>query len=281
MGRYARQVRSALVLILIVCATLWVVVRWLQPKMAFFPWAGVQRTPAAAGIPFRDVEITTSDGIRLHGWWMEHAAPRAAVIYWHGNGGNLSLWLDVLADIHRRGFSVLAVDYRGYGASAGAPSERGIYLDAQAATAYYEQHLRRPDVRTLYWGRSLGCSVASHAATGTTPDAMILESPFPDVRSLFAGNVVMTTLGLFASYRFPTSEHLRGYSGPLLVLHGDADSIIPFRSGQQVYDSAHTSRKTFVVLEGADHNDVHAGHPAYWPAVDRFLEDAFQQRSGG
>jgi alpha-beta hydrolase superfamily lysophospholipase len=278
MGRYARRVRSALILLVLTCATLWVVVWWLQPRMAFFPWPGVQRTPSDAGIPFDNLEITTSDGIRLHGWWMAHPSPRAAVIYWHGNGGNLSLWLDVLADIHRRGFSVLAVDYRGYGASAGSPTEQGIYLDARAVTAHYRQHLRRPDVPTLYWGRSLGCSVASHAVREHPPDALILESPFPDVRSLFAGNLVMTGLGLFASYRFPTSEHLGGYAGPLLVLHGDADSIIPFRAGRQVYDSASTTRKTLVVLDGADHNDVHAGHPAYWPAVDHFLENSLQPR---
>lgn len=278
MGRYARRVRSALLLIVLTCATLWVVVRWLQPRMAFFPWSGIQATPAAAGIPFETLEITTSDGVRLHGWWMEHPSPRAAVIYWHGNGGNLSLWLDVLADIHLRGFSVLAVDYRGYGGSEGSPTERGIYLDAQAVTAHYQQNLRRADVPTLYWGRSLGCSVASHAARATPPDAVILESPFSNIRSLFAGNPLMTGLGLFASYRFPTSDHLKGYSGPLLVIHGDADSIIPFRAGRQVYEAAASGRKTFVVLEGADHNDVHAGHPAYWPAVDRFLEERVRQR---
>ena len=277
MGRYARPVRSALILVVLTCATLWVVVWWLQPRMAFFPWPGVQRTPADAGIPFKDLEITTSDGVRLHGWWMEHASPRAAVIYWHGNGGNLSLWMDVLVDTYRRGFSVLAVDYRGYGASGGSPTEKGLYLDARAATEYYQAHLRRPGTPTLYWGRSLGCSVASHALRVAAPDALVLESPFPDVRSLFAGNPVMTVLGLFASYRFSTADHLQGYAGPLLVLHGDADSVIPFRAGQRVHELAATPRKTFVVLRGADHNDVHADHPDYWPAVNRFLEGSSQR----
>ena len=273
MGRYARQVRSALILVVLTVATLWVVVAWMQPRMAFFPWAGVQRTPeSAAGIAFTDLAITTSDGVRLHGWWMEHPSPRAAVIYWHGNGGNLSLWLDVLADIHRRGFSVLAVDYRGYGGSGGKPTEQGVYLDARAATEYYRTHLLRSGTPTVYWGRSLGCSVASHALRVAAPDALILESPFPDVRSLFAGNAVMTVLGLFASYRFSTAEHLAGYAGPLLVLHGDADSIIPFRAGQRVYDAATTPRKTFVVLRGADHNDAHGDHPDYWPAVNAFID---------
>ena len=272
MGRYARIVRSALVLVVLTGATLWLVVAFMQPRMAFFPWAGVQRTPADADIAFKDLEITTSDGVRLHGWWMEHASPRAAVIYWHGNGGNLSLWLDVLVDLHRRGFSVLAVDYRGYGASEGRPTEQGLYRDARAATEYYQAHLRRTGTPTFYWGRSLGCAVASYAARMSSPDALILESPFPDVRSLFAGNPVMTVLGLFASYRFPTTEHLEDYRGPLLVLHGDADSIIPFHAGQRVYESAPTRRKTFVALHGADHNDVHARHPDYWPRLDTFID---------
>jgi len=272
MGRYARHMRSALVVVVLTGAMLWIVVAFMQPRMAFFPWAGVQRTPADADISFRDLEIITSDGVRLYGWWMEHASPRAAVIYWHGNGGNLSLWLEVLVDIHRRGFSVLAVDYRGYGASAGSPTEQGLYLDARAATEHYQAHLRRPGTPTIYWGRSLGCSVASHALRVAPPDALVLESPFPDVRSLFAGNPVMTVLGLFASYRFPTTEHLEGYRGPLLVLHGDADSVIPFRAGQRVHELATTPRKTFVILRGADHNDHHADHLEYWPAVNAFID---------
>ena len=86
------------------------------------------------------------------------------MIYWHGNGGNLSMWLPVLADLRGRGMSVLAVDYRGYGASSGKPSESGVYRDAEAATAYFNQHLRREGAPVFHWGRSLGCAVASHAA---------------------------------------------------------------------------------------------------------------------
>jgi pimeloyl-ACP methyl ester carboxylesterase len=103
--------------------SMWLLVLWAQPRMAFFPSRGVQRTPEAAGLPYSSLQVATADGVMLHGWWMEHPSPRGQVIYWHGNGGNLSLWLDVFADIRRRGFSVLAVDYRGYGGSEGSPSE--------------------------------------------------------------------------------------------------------------------------------------------------------------
>ena len=276
-ARYPRIVRLAFTAALFIGA-LWLLVLWLQPRMAFFPYRGVQRTPEAFGLPFTTLNIETSDGVTLHGWWMEHPEPRAQVIYWHGNGGNLALWLDVLADIRQRGFSVLAVDYRGYGDSEGSPSEQGIYLDAAATNAYYREHLQRGGVPTIYWGRSLGGAVASNAAAMHAPDALILESPFPDVRFLFRYNPVMLPLSFLSSYRFSTARHLESYSGPLLVIHGDADSIIPFAAGQRVFEAAATSQKTFAVLKGADHNDMHARHPDYWRAVDRFVEALSQSR---
>lgn len=269
--RYARTVTSALLTIVVLAAVLKLLAWWLEPRMAFFPWAGVQQTPAAAGFEFTELRIPTADGETLHGWWMPHPEPRAQVIYWHGNGGNLSLWLDVLVDLRRRGFSVMAVDYRGYGGSTGRPSERGVYRDAEAAHPYFTQHLKREGTPVVVWGRSLGCAVASYAAAKVPPDALILESPFPDVRALFAGNPIMLGLSVFSTYRFPTTAHLQDYRGRLLVLHGEADSTIPISLGRQTFERAASADKVFVSLERADHNDLHAGHVAYWREIDRFL----------
>ena len=113
--------------------------------------------------------------------------------------------------------------------------------------------------------------MASYAARQVSPEGLILESPFPDVRSLFSGNPIMLGLSFFSSYTFSTSAHLEAYRSPLLVIHGDADSIIPFRAGQQVFGRARTATKSFAVLEGANHNDVHTDHPAYWPSIDPFI----------
>jgi pimeloyl-ACP methyl ester carboxylesterase len=261
----------SLVFVVVLIGTLWVLVLWMQPRMAFFPFRGIQETPASAGLPYSDVEIVTSDGVMLHGWWLEHPSPRGQVIYWHGNGGNLSLWLDVFADIRRRGFSVLAVDYRGYGASGGSPTEKGIYRDAEAVIAHFTTHLQRDDTQTIYWGRSLGSVVASFAAGKSPPDALILESAFPDARSLFAGNPLMLGLSVFSTYRFSTATHLESYRGPLLIVHGDGDTLIPFSAGQKVFARAAGPQKTFAALKGVGHNDNYASHPDYWRAVDRFL----------
>jgi fermentation-respiration switch protein FrsA (DUF1100 family) len=262
-------------------AALWVIVLWGQPRVAFVPSRGVQQTPAAAGLTYTDVQVVTSDGIALHGWWMEHPSPRGQIIYWHGNGGNLSMWLPIYADLRRRGFSVLAVDYRGYGESAGSPSEKGIYRDAEAVIAHFARHLRRDRGPTIYWGRSLGSVVASFAAARQAPDALVLESTFPDARSIFAGNPLLFGLSFLSTYRFPTSRHLESYRGPLLVVHGDRDTLMPFAGGRKVFERSPSPRKSFLVLEGANHNDMYARHPEYWPALDRFVESVAKSPSRG
>lgn len=247
-------------------------VMWLEPRIAFYPVAGVQRTPAAVSLPFDDLRIPTVDGETLHGWWLEHPEPRAQVIFWHGNGGNLSLWMDVVVELRRRGFSVLAVDYRGYGLSSGRPSERGIYRDAEAAVREFERRFDRPGVPVVYWGRSIGAPVAASTIAIKRPDAVVLESPMPNARAVIRNNPVLLFFSLFSSYTFATSRFIERYDGPLLVVHGDRDSIVPYSAGQQVFRDAAAARGVFVTIAGADHNDLHVVRPdLYWQAIDRFI----------
>jgi fermentation-respiration switch protein FrsA (DUF1100 family) len=263
---------TSLVGVAVALVGLKLLVTWLEPRIAFYPIQGVQETPAAVGLPFADVRIATADGETLHGWWLEHADARAQVVFFHGNGGNLSLWLDVIAGLRQRRFSVLAVDYRGYGASTGKPSEKGLYRDGRAAVELLATRLRKADTPVIYWGRSIGSPVAAQAATVLPPDALVLESPMPDVRSLLKTNPVMWLLSFLSSYRFPTSRFVQQSDVPLLVVHGDADSIVPYAAGKKVFDAARAVRKTFVTIPGGDHNDLHAVNPRmYWERIDAFM----------
>jgi fermentation-respiration switch protein FrsA (DUF1100 family) len=242
---------------------------WLEPRMAFYPIPGVQDVPSA---PFADVRIATADGETLQAWWLEHPSPRAQVIFFHGNGGNLSLWLGLLADMRHRGFSVLGIDYRGYGASTGSPSEQGLYRDADAALGVFAARFRQSGVPVIYWGRSLGSAIAAYAATRAAPDALVLDSPFPQAGALLGGDPIMRFLYLFSSYSFPTSRFLQTYDGPLLVVHGDVDSIVPFSAGRAVFDDARSARKSFAVMRGAGHNDLDTVDPgSYWKALDALV----------
>lgn len=264
--------------VVVILLALKLFVWFLEPRLAFYPQSGVQATPAAAGVPFDDLRIQTADGETLHGWWLERPDARAQVVFFHGNGGNLSLWLDIPIDLWRRGFSVMAIDYRGYGASTGRASEQGLYRDAEAAVRVFRERLYKRGIPTIYWGRSIGAPVAAHAATRSRPDALVLETPMPDVRSVLRNNPLLWVLSFLSSYRFPTSRLLDAFDGPLLVIHGDADSIVPFNAGRQVFERAPTRRKTFVVIPGADHNDLHiVDPPLYWTSIDGFTSGVTTQ----
>jgi fermentation-respiration switch protein FrsA (DUF1100 family) len=242
-----------------------------EPKFVFFPTRGEQETPATLGIPYSALRLHTSDGEQLVAWQLEPERPIADVVYFHGNGGNLSIWLPVLASLHQLDIRVLAVDYRGYGLSSGRPSEQGLYRDAEAVVSYAMARRAAGARPLVYWGRSLGGPVAASAARVGSPDGLILESTFPDKAAVVRSSPLLRALNIFGSYRFATVEMLREFSKPVLVLHAQNDSVIPYSLGREVYERLRPP-KQFVAIAGADHNDLFvASREAYWSPVLQFI----------
>jgi fermentation-respiration switch protein FrsA (DUF1100 family) len=269
-----RTLVAAVVAALLVVSMKWLVAR-IEPRLMFFPSAGETETPRTIGLEYRPLDIRTADGETIVAWWLPHDAARADAVYFHGNGGNLSVWLPILAGVHASGLNVLAFDYRGYGRSTGKPTEQGLYRDAEAVIDTLrrlreesrrggEDPARRP---IIYWGRSLGGAIAAFATGVERPGGLILESTFADKRSVIGGHLLLRTLDLLASYRFNTADMLRGYDGPTLVMHGDADSVVPYAAGQALFERL-AGPKRFVTLSRADHNDLHPSTAReYWQAV--------------
>jgi uncharacterized protein len=266
-----------MLLTLIVAAVIAVValralVRVIEPRFAFFPTTGETATPGRYGLPFESATLVSSDGERVRAWTLPHAGPRAHVVYFHGNGGNLSEWLPILAGVQRQGYTVHAIDYRGYGESTGRPTERGLYLDVDAALEWVWSTYGNRRVTVIYWGRSLGTAMAAYGATRRQPDGLILEAGFPDARSLLRASPPLALLGLLSSYRFPTASYAQRAGRPVLVIHGDNDRVIPFTSGRALFDAL-PEPKRFVRIAGGDHNDVTpADAAAYWTAVHTFID---------
>lgn len=259
-----------LISLAVVLAALTAFVRWLEPRLAFFPFAGETATPRDFGVPYETLTIDTTDGERLRAWLMTGPAPRARIVYFHGNGGNLSNWSPILSAIARRGYSILAVDYRGYGLSTGRPTERGLYrdVDATVTRAWTEAEARLP---LVYWGRSLGGAMAAYAATVRKPDGVIIEAGFPDARSAVRDSPALAVLSLLASYRFPAAGFLNQAQVPVLQLHGDRDTVIPIELGRELFQKI-TGPKEFLVIPGGDHNDeAPRNAEAYWAAIDGFI----------
>jgi len=258
-----------LLLLLVVGLGLLFFVRWLEPRFAFFPSAGESTTPSEFGVPFTAVTLGTADGEQLRAWLLKGTSARAFVVYFHGNGGNLSIWAPIVSDLAVHGYDVLAVDYRGYGLSSGRPTETGVYRDADAVLEHVPT-ANAGSLPVIYWGRSLGTAVAAYAASRRRPDGIILEAGFPDARAIVRTSPALAFLSVFSTYRFPTAERLAGVSTPALVLHGDADQVIPFALGRALFDRL-TGDKTFVAIPGGDHNDAKpVDERVYWGAVDAF-----------
>jgi len=280
--------RTRALVVIVVSTVLVITMKWLvarvEPRLTFFPSAGETETPRSIGLEYEAVSIRTADEETIAAWWMPHEAARADVVYFHGNGGNLSMWLPILAGVQASGLNVLAFDYRGYGRSTGSPTEKGLYRDADAVLAELARlrqresaagtTVRRP---IIYWGRSLGGPVAAYATTVTRPDGLILESTFPEKRAVLGRQLVLRTLDLLASFRFETADMLRGFDRPTLVMHGDSDSVVPYTVGRALFERL-SEPKRFVTLRGADHNDFHpATAREYWEAVN----DLVSQAGGG
>ena len=250
----------------------------VERSLIYHPAAHLEATPADYGLPFEDARVVSDDGERLHGWLVP--GPRPLTILWcHGNAGNISHRLDNLRLMHERlGASVLLFDYRGYGESTGVPSEEGTYRDARAFRLWLVERAGGrggPPVPStapapiVYFGRSLGAAVAAALAVDTPPAALILETPFTSVRQI--ANQTLPGAGFLFRTRYDTLARIGRIHTPLLVLHGDADEVVPFRHGRAVFEAA-AEPKAFVTIPGARHNDTYVvGGEAYWRAWQRFL----------
>ena len=254
----------------------------LERRFVYFPTARVERTPADLGLPFNDVYFETSDGKVLNGWFIpapdrgasSDENPDEVTLLWlHGNGGNMGHRVEDLALFHHLlGVNVFIFDYRGYGKSQGKPSEMGVYLDARAALAYLTS---RDDVepgRVVYFGRSLGAAVAVELALHHRPTGMVLFSPFTSLADMAQALYPFSPVRLLAGKRFDSQSRIRSYHGPLLVIHGEEDEIIPSEQGRALYDAAR-GPKHFHAIAGAHHNDgLDVAGPDLWSAFGLFLD---------
>jgi fermentation-respiration switch protein FrsA (DUF1100 family) len=227
-------------------------VAWaFQRSLIYFPSPQLGPRPPGA----QEVTFTTSDGLELGGWYFPaRGAEGRAVLVCNGNAGNRSHRAPLAEALRDRGWAVLLYDYRGYGGNAGRPSEQGLARDARAAISWLED---REDVdadRIAYLGESLGAGVAAGLAAERPPAALVLRSPFTSLGDLGSVHYPFLPVGLLLRDRFPVVDHVRSYEGPVLVIWGERDTIVPPDQSLAVARAA--SRSRHVVIAGADHNDA-------------------------
>ncbi len=199
-----------------------------------------------------DAWMETSDGVKIHGWWVHREGSRLATLFLHGNAGNITHRAPRIQEIVAAGSSVLMLDYRGYGKSSGRPSEQGLYRDSEAGFIYLLGKGYRAEQIILH-GESLGTAVAIDQASRRPCAALILEAPFTSASDV-AGTVV-PYLGPLLVRSYNSLPKIRWIRAPKFFMQGDRDEVIPLRLGQQLFAAAQEP-KTFWIVPGAGHNDI-------------------------
>jgi uncharacterized protein len=245
-----------------------------QRALMYFP--EMRRTaPAQAGLPeAEEVVLDTADGERVIVW---HIAPRGdqpVVLYFHGNGGALHYRADRFRELTQDGTGLVALSYRGYGGSSGRPSEDGLIEDVRAAYAFAVQ--RHPAARLVLWGESLGTGVAIAIAAEKAADKrvthLVLEAPFASAVSVAASVYPFVPVRFLMKDQFRSDLRIRNIKVPVLIVHGDRDTVIPIESGERLY-SLIEGPKRFQRVPGAGHDDL--GRHAI-EAMKAFVAERFE-----
>ncbi|KAF0133289.1 MAG: phospholipase/carboxylesterase [Candidatus Saganbacteria bacterium] len=210
-----------------------------------------------------DVFLKTTDGVAIHGWFVKNETSQKVILYFHGNAGNLTYNVDQIKALSAVPLSVFAIDYHGFGQSGGQPTEKNLYLDAQAAYDYLVKQKKYPPEQIIIMGTSLGGAVATHLAAREKVGGVILESTFTSVRDM--------AQRMSGAYRRPivwirsdfnSLDNIALIDAPLLIVHSKEDKSVPCEMAQALYNKAKPPKK-LLLLEKGEHSGLLLANQEY------------------
>ena len=243
---------------------------WLQ-RAILFPRGMLAPDPAALRTPGLERWWIESEEGPVEAWFLpgagvDAAHPGPAVVFAHGNGELIDHWPAMLRRYRALGVSVVLAEYRGYGRSAGAPSEDAITTDLRALVARLEAEPAVDATRLVYHGRSLGGGAVATLLDARPPRALVLESTFTSV-----GDVASWAPRFLLVDRFESLPRILRFDGPVLVFHGTRDGVVPVAHGRRI---AREHPRAELVLYDCGHNDLPPPGADYWPRIERFLRES-------
>ena len=251
---------------------------WVVQRRVVFP--GVARGSGPPPSTLMDgverVWFPHDDG-RVEGWYLPPhtedgdpwAGPRPAAVFFHGNGELIDDWVGLLRPFPEAlEMGVLLVEYPGYGRSTGSPTQERIMEVARGAWDWLGDRREVDASRRIAVGRSLGGGVAAALTRDREVSALVLQSTFTSVADLARERFFVP--GMLVRDPFRTLEAVRGYEGPVLVVHGREDRVVPFRHGQRLADA---SRRGRLHPRDCGHNDCPVPGGDYWRMLEDFLRN--------
>ena len=227
------MLKSILIVALVCYGGLLALLYLTQRAMQYFP-ERLRTAPAEAGLPeAQEIELETPDGERVIAWHLPPRGDKPVILYFHGNGGSLRGRVDRFRALTADGTGLVALSYRGYGGSSGRPTEAGLISDAIAAYAF--ALARYPAERIVLWGESLGTGVAVALAAEKPVARVILESPFSSAVDIAARRYWFVPVRWLMKDQFRSDLRIGKVTAPVLVLHGERDTVVPIALGERLY----------------------------------------------
>ncbi len=239
-------------IIILALGLVWI--RYFEWKSIFYPTKDFPYTPEAIGLEYEDVFVNTEDGKAINAWFIPSRVSRYTLLFCHGNGGNISHRIEKIDIFNKLGLDIFLYDYRGYGKSSGLPSEKGLYLDTQAAYDYLVKQRKIPAENIIAYGESLGGVVAADLASRVKLKALILEGAFTHAKDMSREIYPFLPTFLLRS-KLDSLSKISRISIPKLFIHSTNDEIVPIHLSRKLFDAA-PEPKTFITLSGG-HNTYH------------------------
>lgn len=234
----------------------------IQDRFIYHPRRAIEATPGHFRVPYEEVRLLASDGETIMGWFVPAEIPVATILFLHGNAGNIGDRVRLLLDLRAAGFSVLMIDYRGYGQSGGRPSEQGIVRDARAAWDYLTRERGVPAGRVILYGESLGAAPALQVARqvrregGSPPGAMVLVGAFTSLVDMGRAHFPFLPVRLLLRSSMDNMETIREVDAPTLLIHAALDEVAPVEMGRRLHEASTSRIKELYEVPGASHNTL-------------------------
>ena len=272
--QFKKLARRMLHSILFILVSVWVLLSLLlyifQPRFIYFPQSKIDFTPDMAGLSFEDIYFKTEDDVLLNGWFIPADDARKTLLFFHGNGGNISHRLESLKIFHEMGLSVFIIDYRGYGQSQGTTSEQGTYRDAEAAWQFLTETRGISDEDIIIFGRSMGGAVAIWLAGKHTPNLLILESAFTSVADMAKHYYPYLPTHLLVRIKYASIDRIEYIHCPILISHSQTDEIVPYKYGRELFEKAQAP-KSFLELKGGHNDGFIISGRSYIDGIENFI----------
>ncbi|WP_347924377.1 alpha/beta fold hydrolase [Pontimicrobium sp. SW4] len=180
--------------------------------------------------------------------------PKGAILYFHGNAGNLKRWGKIVEYFVTMGYDIYVMDYRTYGKSKGVLSEQALYDDAQVCYNHLKQFWAEDNI--IVYGRSLGGAMATKMASLNNPKKVILEAPFYSIADVAKKRFPIFPANSLLKYKLPNNEHIKNVKCSISIIHGTDDYVVPFSSGKKLYEVSPKGKTTLTVIENGGHNNL-------------------------